>query len=199
MRGVHAVPSTDSCGETCNRDILTILTTRREFGMTEMRAYDGKDLRKAVNAGAFLGWLGLSLPYLLYNPLLLPWAAAIGWPIAYGICWLVAAPVLRRLMKRSISWGVAAISGAGIAAIIAAIFIAIGRYRGWRASQDPNYSSIVGGGDFVRSVDGILTPYGWWVLAQNTLQFMVYGMVIALLVRWRIGPGAVQMDAEYRS
>jgi hypothetical protein len=75
--------------------------------------------------------------------------------------------------------------------IIAAISIAIGRYQGWRQSQNPNFNSQIGGGDFVRSVDGILTPYGWWSLAQNTVIFVFAGVVIALVVRAVIGAGKV--------
>lgn len=157
--------------------------------MDETTAYTKEDHRRAINSAALLGWLVVAFPPLLHNPFALPWIAVFGLPIAYGACWLIGAPVLRRLMKRRVSWISAGVWGGAIAAFIAAISIAVDRYLGWRISQNPNFQSQIGGGDFVRSVNGILTPYGWWVLAQNTLQFVLAGIAIALIVRWRIGPG----------
>lgn len=166
------------------------------LAMSQTEASDRKDLRKAVNSAAFLGWLGVSLPSLFQNPFGL-WVAVFGLPIAYAACWLIGAPILRWLMKRPISSFSAGTWGAVIATIIVAISIAIGRYQGWRQSQNPNFYSQIGGGDFVRSVDGILTPYGWWVLAQNSVQFILLGAAIALMVRWRIGPGSVPTNSEH--
>lgn len=160
--------------------------------MDKTKAYSSRDHRQAVNSAALLGWLAVSLPALVQKPFALPWVALFGLPIAYGACWLVGAPILRRLMKRPISWASAGIWGGVVAAIIAAISIAIGRYLGWRVSQNPNFQSQIGVGDFIRSVDGILTPYGWWILAQNTVQFIFAGIAIGLILRWRIGPGEMQ-------
>jgi hypothetical protein len=125
----------------------------------------------------------------LQNPFVLPWLAVFGLPVAYGACWIIGAPILRQLMKRSISWLSAGLWGAAIAALIAALGIAIGRYNGYRISQNPNFHSQIVGGDFVRSVDGILTSYGWWVLVLNTAQFVLLGAAIGVAVRWRIGAG----------
>jgi hypothetical protein len=158
--------------------------------MKERSPYSRKDLRRAVNSAAILGWLAIVGPALFANPFILPWAAVFGLPIAFAACWAIGAPILRRLMRNTISWLAAGVWGGVIASIIAAISIAIGRYQGWRQSLNPNLNSQIGGGEFVRSVDGILTPYGWWVLAQNTMQFILIGIVIALIVRWRIGQGA---------
>ncbi|MCT4557875.1 MAG: hypothetical protein N4A61_07425 [Pelagimonas sp.] len=120
---------------------------------------------------------------------LLPFAAILGLPIAYGCCWLIGRPILGILLRSPVSWSKAAGWGGAIAGIIAATSIAVGRYRGWRQWQDQTYHSQVGGGDYIRSIDGILTPYGWMVLGQNTLMFIALGMGVALIVRWRIGPG----------
>ncbi|WP_424978518.1 hypothetical protein [Leisingera sp. S232] len=158
--------------------------------MKETSPYSRKDLRRAVNCAAILGWLAIVGPALIANPFILPWAAVFGLPIAFATCWAIGAPILLRLMRNAISWLAAGVWGGVIASIIAAISIAIGRYQGWRQSLNPNFNSQIGGGEFVRSVDGILTPYGWWVLAQNTMQFILIGIVIALIVRWRIGQGA---------
>ncbi len=160
--------------------------------MNETTAYTRKEHRKAVNSAALLGWFVVALPSLLHNPFALPWIAVFGLPVAYGACWLIGAPILRGLMKYPVSWVSAGLWGGAIAVLFAAISIAIGRYQGWRVSQNPNFQSQIGGGDFVRSVDGILTSYGWWVLTQNTLQFVLAGIAIALIVRWRIGPGRFQ-------
>ncbi|MGJ8609620.1 MAG: hypothetical protein ACSHWY_00905 [Octadecabacter sp.] len=92
-------------------------------------------------------------------------------------------------MNRPISWARAALWGATISAIIALVSIAIGRYRGWRQSQDDTFHSQMGGGDFIRSVDGILTAYGWQQLAQNSAMFIGLGVAIALVLRALIGPG----------
>ncbi len=157
--------------------------------MDDGTAYTRRDLKKAINVSALLGWLAVVSPLILANPLLLPWAAAFGLPIAFAACWLVGAPILKRVMRRPVTWLRAAIWGGTIALLIATISIGIGRYQGWRQFQNPNFNSQIGGGDFVRSVDGILTPYGWWVLAQNTALFVLVGMAIALIVRGVIGAG----------
>lgn len=157
--------------------------------MEDDAAYTRREFRWALNASALLGWLAVAGPLLLANPLWLPLAAAFGLPIAFAGCWLIGAPILRRVMRRPVSWLRAAIWGGIIAMIFAAISIAIGRYQGWRQFQDPNFRSQIGSGDFVRSIDGILTPYGWWVVAQNTALFVLAGVVIALIVRGVIGAG----------
>lgn len=136
-----------------------------------------------------LGWVAVAGPFILANPFVLPWAAAFGLPIAFAACWLIGAPILKRVMRRPVTWLGAAIWGGTIAMIIAVVSIAIGRHQGWRQSQNPNFNSQIGGGDFVSSVDGILTPYGWWVLAQSTTVFVLAGVAIALIVRGVIGAG----------
>lgn len=155
----------------------------------EPSPYTEGDLRRAVNTAACLGWSAFCLPMFLKNPFALPWLAVFGLPVAFGACWMIGSPILRLLMKRSISWLSAGLWGAAIAALIAALSIVIGRYHGYKISLNPNFHSQVGGGDFVRSVDGTLTSYGWWVLVLNTAQFVLLGAVIGLVVRWRIGAG----------
>lgn len=55
--------------------------------------------------------------------------------------------------------------------------------------MDPNSYSQVGGGEFTRSIDGILTPYGWLLLGQSVAIFIAGGVAIALFLRAVIGPG----------
>lgn len=157
--------------------------------MNEDAAHTRRELRKAVNASAFLGWFAVAAPFLFADPFLLPWVAGFGLPIAFAACWLVGAPILRRVMKKPVTWLSAVVWGGVIAFVIAVISIAIGRFQGWRQFKNPNSYSQIGGGDYVRSVDGILTPYGWWYVAQNTALFVLAGMGIALIVRGVIEAG----------
>lgn len=74
----------------------------------------------------------------------------------------------------------------------------IGRFLGWMESIDDAGGSQIGGGDFVRSVDGILTPYGWLIVAQNTAIFIAIGASIGLIVRAAVGPGIAKAVAQSR-
>ena len=67
--------------------------------MKERSPYSRKDLRRAVNSAAILGWLAIVGPALFANPFILPWAAVFGLPIAFTTCWVLGAPILRRLMR----------------------------------------------------------------------------------------------------
>ena len=130
--------------------------------MADQRAYSPKDLRRAVNLAAFLGWSFFAgfISLETFNPLILPWVALFGLPIAFGCAWLIGAPLLWRMMKRPITWTQAALGGGAITAAIAALSIGVGRFMGWRQSQNEAFSSRLGGDGYIRSVDGILTPYG---------------------------------------
>ena len=164
---------------------------------TAEHAYTRKQWKRAVNLSAILGWLSMAVPFsagmgsagLAQFFGIMIWAAAIGLPIAFIASWLISAPILNRLMRKNISWFQAAVWGGAITFLIALASIAIGRFRGWRQSLDPSSFSQLGGGDKVREIDGILTPYGWLNLAQNTAIFVAIGIVISLVVRFAIGPG----------
>ena len=158
--------------------------------MSYQSAYSRKEWVRAVNMSAVLGWSCIALPFVFEMGVsILPFAAFLGLPLAFLVCWVFVAPILKRLMRRPISLPMAAIWGAITSLTIASVFITLGRFRGWRQSLDPNTSSQLGGGEFVRSVDGILTPYGWQVLAQNTALFVLFGVGIALTIRMLIGAG----------
>ncbi|MEM0942898.1 MAG: hypothetical protein AAGI70_03030 [Pseudomonadota bacterium] len=153
-------------------------------------AYDPSDLTLAVNLSAILGWCVAVFPLLAAGRIsLIPYAAVIGLPIAFVACWVVGAPILRRLMRNKVSWSKAGLWGAVIAMMIELLGVSISRYRGWLQSRDDSFWSRIGGGEYVRSVDGILTPYGWWVQAQSSALWVLAGVVIALIVRGAIGPG----------
>ena len=165
-------------------------TTSSTSPMHSNSPYTGHDLRRAVNLAACLGWLGFCAPWMVDNPALLPWLALFGLPIALLACWVIGAPILRYVMRRQVTWRAAGLWGAVIAAIIASLWIAFSRWRGLQQSRDPNSFSQIGGRDNIQSIDGILTPYGWWVLGLDTAAFVLSGAAVGLLVRWRIGPGA---------
>lgn len=160
----------------------------------ESAPYSDKDRRKAIILAALSGWTGVTVAelhtanlsqLLFYVPLF----AAIGLPVAFLSTWLIGGPIIRRVMARPVTWARAALGGAGVAAILAVISIVIGRLNGLRAYNDPTFHFQLGGGDFVREIDGILTPYGWLVLARSTALFILLGAAIGLLVRALIGPG----------
>ena len=156
--------------------------------------YTDRDRRKVFISSALLGWTGVTIMELYAansSQLLfyLPFFVAIGLPIAFLSTWLIGGPIIRRVMRRPVGWLRAALSGASAATIIAAISIVIGRLNGLRISYDPTYNFRLGYGDYLREVDGLLTPYGWLLLAQNTGIFIALGGAIGLAVRWAIGPG----------
>jgi len=160
-------------------------------------AYTRKQWKLAVNLSAFLGWLVIAAPISAGTSNaglrqffgIMIWAAAIGLPIAFLASWLISAPILKRLMRKNISWFQTVFWGGAITFLIALVSVAIGRFRGWLQSVDPNSLSQLGGGDKVREIDGILTSYGWLNLVQNTAIFVAFGIAISLVVRFVIGPG----------
>lgn len=162
--------------------------------MEQWPTYSRKQWVKAVNYSALLGYLAVvGVPSVLAaNPGGILGGAILGVPIAMLCCWVFAAPALKYLMRKEIGWLSAASWGAFLASIMALVSIAIGRYIGWQQSDNPNFSGRVGGDGYIREIDGILTPYGWLVLAQNTLIFIVAGALIAILVKWLIGEPASQ-------
>ncbi|MEL7300444.1 MAG: hypothetical protein AAFM92_08695 [Pseudomonadota bacterium] len=162
------------------------------------RAYSRAQWRCAVNLSALLGWAGWCLVsaagILIEEPgrliqyfTLLPWVAGIGLPIAFALCWLIGAPLLWRVMARPVGRGRAALTGGACAATFAAISILLGRLNGLRISRDDSFHSQIGGGDYVRSVDGILTAYGWLVVAQNSAIFIAIGVAVGLTVHALVG------------
>jgi hypothetical protein len=151
--------------------------------------YTEVDLEGAKILSAFLGWAVVTAMQLGHGTWfqllgLLPFAAIIGLPIAFLVSWVLVGPILRRIMRKPVTWTWAAVWGSIIAAILAAISIVIGRLNGYRISQDPSFNFWNG-----RQDDGILTPLGWQLLAQDTAVFIAAGAGIGLVVRHIIGPG----------
>ena len=121
--------------------------------------------------------------------MLLPFAAIIGLPIAFFAVWVLGGGIIRWTMRQPVSWLRAASTGACVAAVAALLSVLIGRVNGYQISQDPRRSLQIGGGDYVQSIDGILTAYGWFLVAQNTAIFILLGALIGLFVRYVVGPG----------
>ena len=154
--------------------------------------YSREQWIKAVNSSALLGWALVVVPMAVWNGSLaiVIFGAIFGLPIAYFCCWVIGAPVLKRVMQNEITWMAAAKWGAVISFLIALLSIAVGRYNGWLRSTNPNFGSYSG-----REIDGILTAYGWLLLAQSTALFVLAGTVVGLLVRWRIGAPSQDVNA----
>ena len=145
-------------------------------------SYTHRDLVTAVNASALLGWVASEI--ILSGGSLLPFSFIVGMPIAFILCWSIAAPVLRAMMRSPISWLRAAVWGAGISGTFACLgiivyFTAVAWFGGGQ----------VGYGDFTQVSDHAVTPYGLWLLAQTAAQIMLAGTAIALIIRAKIGPG----------
>ena len=158
--------------------------------MRAARAYSGRQFVFAVCLSALLGWLYFVLPlWVQQGPMRLPIAALVGIPIALVVCWVFAAPFLWLLMARPIGWRRALRSGFMISTLMAIAGIVLARIQGWRAAHDDNSYFQLGGGDYVREVDGVLTPYGWLMTAWETLLFILAGCVAALIVRAIVGGG----------
>lgn len=78
--------------------------------MESHSAYTRRNLRNAVNLSAVLGWLLVSTSIIgeggfrfILEPGLWIIAAILGLPIAFLACWLIVAPILKRVMRRPIS------------------------------------------------------------------------------------------------
>lgn len=164
------------------------------MGEVSESPYSPRQFVLALALSALLGWAGVTVAVLGVSDWnrflgLLPFAAVIGLPIAFLLTGIVGGPVLRRATQRSVTWFGAALGGAKVAAIIAAISVVIGRSLGYLQSIDDGSFSRIGGGENTIELDGILTAYGWQLLAVRTVYFIGFGTAVGLLIRLVIGPG----------
>ena len=154
------------------------------------RPYTNRDLTLAVNLSAFLGWLSVSAPLVwLFGPLAMFFGVMLGLPTAFAACWVIGAPIVWRLMRRPITWLAAVGWGAIISGLIAALGMAPAGFANWQRQQNAYPQERISGGNSTRSVDGDLTLYGWWGVAQGVALFILAGIIIALIVRAIVGPG----------
>ncbi|RYG89038.1 hypothetical protein EU803_18450 [Loktanella sp. IMCC34160] len=89
-------------------------------------------------------------------------------------------------MRKRVTALKAATTGGIVAFTIALLSIVVGRINGWRQSLDLQ-SSFVRGGKHIMEVDGVLTAYGWLMLAQTTAVFVTLGVIVAMFVWYTIG------------
>lgn len=125
------------------------------------------------------------------------WTLA-GLPFSFLISWVFIAPSLHPTMSRHISFARAAYWGCGIGVVLTVISVSLGRHQDFKTSKNPNFGYTIGGVVSERSMDGILTPYGWWVLAQNSIMFIVTRVFTSLTNRWIIGPGNAKTTFEFQ-
>jgi hypothetical protein len=146
--------------------------------------YSQHDFEMAVFWAAVLGWAVVTVWTFGLFVWLYPIAAVFGLPIAYVTCWLVGAPVLRRVMRRAVPFPRAAFFGGVIGALVAVVRFVLDRLAGLWVAMDGSF-----GFSTAAELDGTLTPLGWWIEAQNGVIYTAIGAGIGVAVRWWIGPG----------
>lgn len=162
--------------------------------MSSHATYTRKQMACAVNLAALMGWLFVAAPvaFTSFNPGFWVATALVGLPIAFATCWLIGAPILWWISRKNkkMSWSSAALWGAIISALIYLLYIAFlvssPLFRG------PNSRSQIGGGEYTQSVNGVLTPYGWQLIAVDFVIFAMGSMAIALVIRWILGSGQLK-------
>src|SRR5262245_56887633 len=101
--------------------------------MEGARAYSTRQFVLAVCVAALLGWAAFALPatfayWQQWRDLdgILPrtmnylgLTAIVGLPIALVACWVVAAPILWRVMRRGVSWRLAVLWGIVVPGVMA--------------------------------------------------------------------------------
>jgi hypothetical protein len=154
--------------------------------------YTRSDRIFVISSSALIGWAYFSAKYLVGGGSIggLPFFALFGLPVAFAVTWLIAGPILFWFIRTPVSWYGAACWGAAISGLMALLGFGLARFQGWQASQNPSWNYTIGGGDFVQDVDGVLTPYGWWIALQTALEFIMLGIVVALIIRAIIGTRA---------
>ena len=158
--------------------------------MNDRKPYSRRDWVFAVNLSAMFGWMAVVVPTLLSTSADLAGIIAIfGIPASLLVSWIIVAPILKYIMQNPISWGRAICWGALTAMAVAVVSIVAVRLYGLTVYFDPDSSFQLGGGDYIREIDGILTSYGWLVTGGNTLVFVALGIVVSLLVRFIVGGG----------
>lgn len=183
--------------------------------MGEARAYTGNQFALAVSLAGVLGWAAIAIPATAsYSAGPVPmsaalgfllWAGIIGLPVALVSSWVVAGPILWRVMARPVGWQRAVVWGLIVPATMVVIGLALGRLMGFLQFLNPRFNSTRYGAPGVAiEIDGILQPHGWWLVAQSTARFVAIGFVVAMIVRAVVGPGsalsgAIQSTAEKRS
>ncbi len=142
---------------------------RSEGDMQTHSIYTGSQFVRAVNLAALMGWAAVTVPiaFTTLNPLLWLASVLIGLPIAFALCWLIVAPVLKLVMRREVSWTAAVLWSLIVAMLIFSV-------------QVP----------FSYLISGNPTPFGWRVMIADLPGFLLKGVIIGVVVRWVTGPGS---------
>lgn len=156
--------------------------------------YTRTDWIRAVNWAAVLGWTMVVLPDAFdgsdpHKAIFYFFMAALfGLPIAFAASWLIGAPILHHLMNRRIGWLRAILWGGGIAALIKALAIILGQMQHWiKRHSSGSFGFSDAHGPII--IDNMRTAYGWQLVAERAVWFVLAGIVAALIVRTIIGPG----------
>ncbi|MBJ2153809.1 hypothetical protein [Paracoccus sp. IB05] len=158
--------------------------------MSDSPAYTRSERNQAVNLAAFLGWVVVAVPlaFTTFNPLVWVYAAVIGLPVSFVLCWLIGAPILTRIMRKPVSFVAAARWGATIAAVIYILYLCVFTfiYGGTGQDRGPDLGSQFEEANSVISVG--------YVLARATplVFFSLLGAIIGISVRWAIGAGTAK-------
>lgn len=161
--------------------------------MTRQSIYSRKQFNLAVNLSALLGWACFTIVLVSQSHIInLYWAILFGLPLSFLCCWVIGAPILKHVMRKEITWQRAAFWGGVIASLIALPRLGFGHYMGWHASINPDFHAQIGSGEHTRSIDGVLTTYGWLMQGLSTALFVALGACVAMLVRLYVGKPAAK-------
>ncbi len=157
--------------------------------MSDAYAYTRKEYVRAVNlsgVSACTLMLASAIPAAGWDIVgAIPFAFLFGLPIV----WITVGPILYYRMRSQVTWMAAATLGTGIGLLLVSLGFLRGQSRRRYAAENDSFNYQLGGGDFVRDIDGTLTEYGWQVLIQNNVLFVIMCLLCALIVRYSVGPG----------
>ncbi|MGB3722111.1 MAG: hypothetical protein WA979_04745 [Pacificimonas sp.] len=109
-----------------------------------------------------------------------------GLPLAIFTCLLIGFPVWAISERRGLSSKRDAIKvGAVFGAILCFVVMFIQRLMGLREYLDDSFRSQWGGGAYIVSIDGLLTPYGWFLEIIDVAVFLCAG-ALAGYAAWKV-------------
>ena len=152
-------------------------------------AYSSKQWFWAVNLIAVLGTIGFFTPVIFTSPTRVASILPFAFIVSFIISWLLIAPLLKVAMRKPASWLRSAIWGTASAMLVASVGFVLAEIRRFNALSSDGEKYQLGGGEYVREINGVVTSYGWQAIIQSNVTFILLGLVIALIIRAIIGPG----------